>query len=179
VQAIGSSTDRQGVRTALEAVDEEGLSSVQTFQSATFANQYARRVYGYEHGPYRSGTVAVVFEPEDSVTLQRFHASSNADGPWMTSNSKRRSIEQTIIEEDMSVEEARELIRRELSLPDPPEEISTYEVPAGSRIRTGEIAENFGGEEGTIQYEILHPRVSEDWATTQSISNWVDDLKTG
>lgn len=50
-----------------------------------------------------------------------------------------------------------EHIRVELSLQDVPSRISEVHVPAGTLIRRGRVAANFGGNAGAVQYELLEP----------------------
>jgi filamentous hemagglutinin len=92
--------------------------------------------------PYKSGTRVTEYNTIEADQFVRVHGENNAARSWMM---RREAIE------GLSPQE----IARKYSLPEVPAKISDINVPAGARIRTGKVAENFSGNEGAIQYQWL------------------------
>lgn len=92
--------------------------------------------------PYKPGTRVTEYTTASDDVFVRVHGEGNSARSWMM---RKEAID------GLSPEE----IAKKYSLPDVPTHVSNVNVPAGSRIRTGRVAENFGGNEGAIQYQWL------------------------
>ena len=56
-------------------------------------------------------------------------------------------------------------LQAKFSLKYEPTKISDLTIPAGTPMRTGQVASNFKGQEGVRQFEILLPKeeINQDW----------------
>ncbi len=100
--------------------------------------------------PYRSKTRVVEFDSHEGEKWVRLHGPQNQSGHWIV---RKEAVK------DLSPQQLQKIY----SLPRPPTEISEVTLPKGVKIRRGRVAENFGGNSGAVQYEILNPKVSDDW----------------
>jgi hypothetical protein len=98
--------------------------------------------FGGYRPPYRPGTRVTEYSTVEAEQFVRVHGENNAARSWMM---KREAIE------GLSPED----IARKYSLPEVPTRVSDVTVPAGARMRTGRVAENFDGNQGAIQYQWL------------------------
>lgn len=98
--------------------------------------------------PYKSGTQVKEYTTTVDDQFVRVHNSENQEGAWIM---RKESIQ------DMTPEQ----IAKKYSLPTIPTLISDVKIPAGTRIRMGKAAANFGGNEGATQYQLLQ-RLSTD-----------------
>ena len=100
--------------------------------------------------PYKSGTQVTEFTVKLDDKFVRVHGEDNAARPWMM---RKEAIEGLTAEQ----------IQRKYSLPSKPQFVSDVDVPAGTRMRTGQVESNFelqgGGGSGATQYEWLDTRV--------------------
>lgn len=100
--------------------------------------------------PYKAKTRVVEFESLEGEKWVRLHGPSNQEGSWVV---RKEAIE------GLSPEQ----LQKKYSLPRAPTEISDVTLPQGVKIRRGRVAENFDGNNGAVQYEILKDRPPSDW----------------
>ncbi len=148
VDAGGSSSNRTVVDgTAQSSRGRYANRTNVTYRSADDVNA---EFSGYMP-PYQRGTRVTEYTTVHSDQFVRVHGERNAARSWMM---RREAVQ------GLSPEE----IARKYSLPEIPTHISDVNVPAGTRVRTGRVADNFGGNQGAIQYQWLG-RVPEDAIT--------------
>jgi hypothetical protein len=92
--------------------------------------------------PYASGTMTIEFETGALDEFVRVHRAENQARSWMVRQNAIDGLDSSEIQD-------------RLSLPREPVYVSDVEVPAGTRIRTGTIEANFGGQRGATQYELM------------------------
>ena len=100
--------------------------------------------------PYKDKTRVVEFESLEGEKWVRLHGSENQKGIW-------------IVREEAVKGLSPEQLRKKYSLPKAPTEISEVTLPKGIKIRRGRVAENFGGNSGAVQYEILGTDPQKSW----------------
>jgi hypothetical protein len=100
--------------------------------------------------PYRPKTRVVEFDSHEGEQWVRLHGPQNQSGHWIV---RKEAVKGLSLEQ----------LRKKYSLPREPTEISDVTLPQGVKIRRGRVAENFGGNSGAVQYEIVNTRVSDDW----------------
>jgi len=100
--------------------------------------------------PYKAKTKVVEFESLEGEKWVRLHGASNQEGSWVI---RKEAIK------DLNSQQ----LQKKYSLPRAPSEISDVTLPKGVKIRRGRVAENFGGNSGAVQYEILVNRPHSDW----------------
>ncbi len=129
------------------------LATVKALKNAGFKGKYANRAnvnhrsaddvnaeLGYDHPPYMSGTRVTEYTNIEAERFVRVHVEGNAARSWMI---KKEAIEGLTPEQ----------LQFKYSLPTVPTMISDIHVPAGTTIRTGRVAPNFGGGQGATQYQ--------------------------
>lgn len=101
---------------------------------------------GYTNPPYMTGTNVVSFTSESSESFVRVH-NGIAPGRWVMKKSDIQGL--TALQ-----------IKEKFALPNIPTHISDVSVPAGTNMRVGITAPNFGHAGGSTQFEITE-RIAE------------------
>ncbi|NTG75554.1 hypothetical protein G6M02_19690 [Agrobacterium rhizogenes] len=125
----------------------DDLLSSATKRSADEAN--ATFPAGYSP-PYTPGTKVTEFVTDGNQTFIRVVSGNQPAGQWIMRASDI---------EGLSPKQIADLY----TLPQVPKGISSIRPPAGTRIRTGEVNENFGRPGGGTQFQLLD-RVDDGWA---------------
>jgi len=107
--------------------------------------------------PYQPGTRVTEYTTTGSDTFVRVHGSGNPGGAWMM---RREAIHGLTPQQ----------IASKYSLPHVPTMISDVSVPSGTRIRMGKVGTNFGGSEGSTQYQLLQQIPESNFTNTQPLS---------
>jgi hypothetical protein len=110
--------------------------------SADEAN--AAHVKAGRNPPYAAGTTVRDVELQETTTFARVHGADNKARSWMMSKSDVEGLTPA-------------QIRDKFALPETPSFVSDVKVPAGTVIRTGEVAPQAGwGAGGATQFELLN-----------------------
>jgi hypothetical protein len=135
---IKSDTNNIDNVTAQRAVGKYSNRANVSYRTADEVN---KSFDGY-YPPYAAGTRVTEYDTIRPDQFVRVHGENNAARSWMM---KYEAIEGLTPQE----------IAKKYSLPEIPTKISDVFVPDGTRMRTGIVAENFGGNTGAIQYQWL------------------------
>ena len=92
--------------------------------------------------PYEKGTRVTEYTNIEPEKFSRVHLGEDGRGQWMMRSEAIKGL-------------TPEEIAKKYSLPDVPKYVSNVNVPAGTRLRTGKVASNFGGNQGATQYQLL------------------------
>jgi hypothetical protein len=106
--------------------------------------------------PYQPGTQVTEYTTTGSDVFVRVHGSGNPSGAWMM---RREAINGLTPQQ----------IASKYSLPNVPTMISDVNVPSGTRIRMGKVGANFGGGEGSTQYQLLQQIPASNFTNTQPL----------
>ncbi|MFA9502905.1 VWA domain-containing protein [Natrinema sp. H-ect1] len=106
--------------------------------------------------PYASGTIAVEYVTETEEKFVRVHRESNQVRSWTMRRHQIEGLEPVEIQE-------------KFSLPEEPVYVSDVGVPAGTRMRTGVVESNFGGQRGATQFELREKIPSENFDNQREI----------
>jgi len=100
--------------------------------------------------PYRPKTRVVEFDSHEGEQWVRLHGPQNQAGHWIVRKEAVKGL-------------SPEQLQKKYSLPRAPTEISDVTLPQSVKIRRGRVAENFGGNSGAVQYEILDTDLQKFW----------------
>jgi hypothetical protein len=106
--------------------------------------------------PFQPGTRITEYTTTTSDQFVRVHDPSNQGGAWIM----RKEAIQGLTPQQIS---------SKYSLPTVPTMMSDVNVPIGTRIRMGNVAANFGGSEGAIQYQLLQQIPPSSFTNIRSI----------
>ena len=106
--------------------------------------------------PYQVGTRVTEYTTKDADQFVRVSLGEQAAGQWMM----RKEAIQGLTPEQ---------IAQKYSLPAAPQYISDVNVPAGTQVRTGSVATNFGGNQGAIQYQLISPIPNNSFTNTRPL----------
>ena len=132
--------DQQAVETVLVRTNniEANGHSVDRIRTAHEVNGE----YGPDYqDPYAPGTLTMEYTTQSQEQFVRVHGSDNQARAWMM---QEHEIEGLTADE----------IKEKFSLPEEPTYVSDVDVPEGTSVRTGTVAENFDGERGATQFEL-------------------------
>lgn len=106
--------------------------------------------------PYQAGTRVTEYTTKEADKFVRVSLGEQAAGQWMM----RKEAIQGLTPEQ---------IAQKYSLPAVPKYISDVNVPAGTQIRTGSAATNFGGNQGAVQYQLISPIPNNSFTNTRPL----------
>ena len=152
---------KEGGKIVVKAITRDGKDISAALKTAAQARKGAQRTHvtqrtaaavNAEHmakgrqPPYKQGTRVTEYTTKGDEQFVRVHGTDNKARPWMM---RKEAVDGLTAKQ----------IQRKYSLPSTPTRISDVHVPAGTRIRTGKVESNFGGQGGATQYEWLNTEV--------------------
>lgn len=143
----GKSSTRANIPGAKKAFHDSKSLNYQRISANEVNNQFRTRG---DLPPYQSGTMIAQFKSQAGDKWVRVHGDNNQIGKWMMREEAIKGL-------------SPQQIKTKYSLPSLPSAVSDVIPDAGTQIRRGRVKQNFGGNSGAVQYEIVNSHISDNW----------------